>query len=331
MKVTDQNDRLRAGTLPDDPKADTVVVSEEVTRIYGEKDLLNSVNVTSDKRIYGTTGNAKLDEATGGMRPEDVWMVGADTSWGKSSFAVRLYDENLKRKKKVLIVSGEDSMQTYGARLLRRRTRVPAATLRGRTLSREQHDAVSQARKNAISNASFIDARGKTVEWLAPQIKRAVSHYGIDIVCFDYVGAFACKAGSQDRRNMVTYIARVMADVAKTAGVCGVIFSQITPGKAGKDGDKYALRDSNDLVQMAEVMLLGTLAEKDHAEGKYREGDRLLKVTKCKEGEAGKTHVLAWDSEVACFDTEWSEEQVRDQNMVELTEELTGSWYDNDA
>jgi replicative DNA helicase len=322
----DVNDRLREGTLPDDPMAGSPI-SEDVARVHSERDLLMSVPTTVSRRVYGTTGSSKLDDATGGLRPEDVWMIGADTSWGKSSFAVRLYDENLKRGKKTLIVSAEDSKQTYGARLLRRRTRVPAKALRDRRLTTEQRDLIAAEQAKAIPNACFIDARGKTIEWLCGQVKQAVKAYGIDVVCFDYVGAFAAKLGQQDKRNMITYIARNMADVAKTSGVCGVIFSQVTPGKAERDGDKYALRDSNDLVHMAEVMLLGWIADKDHESGAYREGDRMLKITKCKEGDCtAKSVRLAWDPTVACFDTEHDEEQERIDALSDGFEDAGIDW-----
>jgi hypothetical protein len=296
----DQNDRLRDGTLPEDPFQGKTV-SSDVPRIFGERDMLCSVSTAPEKTVHGTTGHAQLDYYTGGLRPNDVWLCGADTSWGKSSAAIMIYDENKRRRKSVLICSAEDSLETYGARLMRRRTRIPAQALRNRHLNSSQHAAVAEAKARSEMNAAFIDARGRAVEWLAPRVTRAIKEYAIDIVIYDYVGAFECKQGQQDRRNMTRYIARVMADTAKTAGACGIIMSQITLSDEEQIPGKFAYRDSKDLLHMAEVGLMGYLAPKA-IEGKCAAGDRMLKIVKCKEGEAGKSVVMAWDPVVACFD-----------------------------
>src|SRR5690606_40381223 len=75
-----------------------------------------------------------LLHAAGGMRACHVtgvqtcalpiWVFGADTSWGKSSLFVSVADENLRRGKRILIVSAEDPPSLYGDRLLSRRAQV---------------------------------------------------------------------------------------------------------------------------------------------------------------------------------------------------------------
>jgi replicative DNA helicase len=330
-KVIDDNDRLKAGTLPEDPFEGTAV-ADEVPRILTVRELLTGSGTRSRSRrrdVYGTTGHHKLDAITGGLRPGDCWLVGADTSWGKSSFAVMVIDENLRRGKQVLLVSSEDSEHTYGDRLMCRRSRVPAQSLRDRRLTAADQEAIARVESEARPDPVFIDARGKTVEWLAPQVKRAVREYGIEVVIFDYIGAFTCKIGQQDRRNAVTYTARVLTDVAKTAkpgGVCGILLSQLTIAEEGTEPGKYAFRDSKDLVQMAEIALVGFLAPKDSVEHGVRAGDRVMKVAKCKQGEAGKKVLMAWDPVVACFDAVHDEEARR---LDQLTDGMR-DWRSDD-
>lgn len=336
MAGNDDNDRLRAGSLPEDP-FEGQTVSEEVPHILCEPEMLGAAGkraFTRDKRVYGTTGHFKLDAITGGLRPGDCWLVGADTSWGKSSFAIMLYDENAKRGKRTLIVSAEDSESTYGDRLLCRRSRVPAQALRDRHLSRQHQEAIAQAQRDAKDNPVFIDARGKTVEWLQPRIKRAVKEHRIDVVVFDYIGAFANKVSKQDRRNDVTYIARVMTDIAKTCvpgGICGVLLSQLTMNDDEQIPGKYAFRDSKDLPQMAEVVLIGFLAPKDDSEHGVAKGDKVIKVAKCKQGQAGKKIVMAWNPEVACFDAVHNEEQRRYDQLSEGMQDWNESNVASDA
>src|SRR5688572_9468668 len=80
---------------------------------------------------------------------------------------------------------------------------------------------------------------------------------------------------------------------------------------------KYAFRDSKDLPQMAEVVLIGFLAPKDDSEHGVAKGDKVVKVAKVKQGQAGKMIVMAWNPEVACFDAVHNEEQQRYEQLSE--------------
>lgn len=309
----DENDKLRAGALPEDPfEGDTM--SADVPRILTVQDLLHgslSRATARDRHVYGTSGHYRIDQATGGLRPGDVWVIGADTSWGKSSLAVMIADENLKLGKRALIVSAEDSEANYGDRLLRRRSRVPAERIRHRQLTAADHDAMAAVVAKGEALPVFIDARGRPVEWLAPRCKLAIVEHSIDIVIFDYVGAFVGKLRQQDRRNMVHYIARVLTDIAKTAvpgGIAGVILSQLTPSDEESIPGKYAIRDSKDLTQMSEVTLIGFLAPRDIPEKGIAKGERCIRLAKVKEGPAGGLVRLAWCPATACFDGTYDDE-----------------------
>lgn len=311
--MKDENDKLRAGVLPEDPfEGDTM--SDDVPRILTVRDLLHGAFTranSANRQVYGTSGHYRIDEATGGLRPGDVWLCGADTSWGKSSFAVMLADENIKRGKRVLIVSAEDSEATYGDRLLRRRSGVPAERMRQRRLTAEDRDSIAAVLAKSEPLPVFIDARGRPVEWLAPRCKRAITEHGIDVVVFDYVGAFVGKLKQQDRRNMVHYVARVLTDVAKTAkagGIAGVILSQLTHSDEESIPGKYAIRDSKDLTQMSEITLIGFLAPRDIPEKGIAKGDRCVKLAKVKEGPAGALVRMAWNSATASFDATYADD-----------------------
>lgn len=227
-----------------------------------------------------------------------------------------LADENIRLGKRVLIVSGEDSEATYGDRLMRRRSGVDAQRMRHRRLTDADREAMIAVAAKAEAVPVFIDGRGKTVEWLAPRCKRAIVEHSIDVVVFDYVGAFANKLQQQDRRNAITYIGRVLADVAKTAkpgGISGVILSQLTHGDEETIPGKYSIRDSKDLTQASEVTLIGFVAPKNiqghDGETIVTKGDRCVKLAKVKEGPAGGIVRMAWNTSTACFDAVAAPEQ----------------------
>ncbi len=311
----DENDKLQAGKMPADPTADAPIVSADVPRVMTVRDLLRSSRQASqEKNARGlvTTGNYRLDEITGGMMPGFVWVFGADTSWGKSSFLVMLADVNLKRKKRVLIVTAEDSERTYGDRLMCRRARIDANRLRRKLMTAEEYNAMLKVEQEAEDAPVFLDARGKGVEWTAKHTKRVIQEQAIDVVAFDYLQAFDTEKPQQDRRNQVTYIARALTDVVKSLDRTGILFSQITVDKTKPIPDKHSIRESRDVSNAAEVVLLGFKPEKDvmaasRDPGRPPElvvaaGQRALFVDKCKNGPRGAILHMPWDNTSACFD-----------------------------
>lgn len=331
MSKGDQNDLHKAGLLPDDPTADTVVASDDVPRVRTAQALLAGALERAmqpwDTRHVSTTGHYRLDDLTGGMRPGFCWLLGAATSWGKSSFATMLADDNLKQGRTVLIVSSEDAESVYADRLAQRRARVSANNLRHRRLSTEEHAALTSEVGRAERRPVYIDARGRSVEWLMPRLKQCIAEHKIDIVIFDYIGTFASKERQQDRRNSLLYIGRVLTDIVKQANVGGLILSQLTEVAADDRPSHANIRDCRDLAHAAEVVLIGWTPEEDvvSREGKKlaRAGSRCIVVDKNKTGPRGALIELPWDERSACF------ESVTDPELEALA--ATNMFYDNEG
>jgi replicative DNA helicase len=313
----DENDRLNDGTLPDGPADDAKVVSEDVPRVLTVRDITRAAvlrSKTSRKRRGCTTGVHRLDLITGGLKRGFGWVIGAETSWGKSSLLVMITDENIRAGKRVLIVSAEDSEEIYGDRLMLRRSRVSedrrvsADNLRYGKLTPEERAALDRVGEEAEDLPVFLDARGKSVEWLAPRIKRLIIEHRIDIVAFDYLQAFDNQKPQQDRRNQLTYIARVLTDITKTAvpgGIAGIMFSQITDDEKKTHPTKNSIRDSRDVSNAGEVVLLGFSPTKPIESEKYgviAAGSKVLFADKVKDGPRGALIPLEWDENAACFD-----------------------------
>lgn len=307
-KVKDLNDQHREGKLPDDPGARSALIAEDAPRLWTVKDLLrDSYNraFAAERQIYCTTGHAGIDDATGGIAPEFVWVFGAETSWGKTTWAVAIADENIARKFRVMIISLEDPKKLYSDRLMARRARIDANARRQGTLT--QADLTSMATVMAAGEDSpvFIDGRGKSVEWLAKRIPVLVREHGIQLVMLDYLQAADNEKPQQDRKNQVTYIARTATDAIKTSGAAGILFSQITMADDKPIPDKHSVRDSKSVSHMAEVVALGFKPKKHVVDGDSRvlveAGQRAIFVDKNKDGPEKKYFTMPWDARSACY------------------------------
>jgi KaiC/GvpD/RAD55 family RecA-like ATPase len=309
----DENDKAIAGTIPSDPaegcepaNGSARKIQEERPRILTVQQLLSSSYArasNTEKPKTLTTGHWRVDEMTGGIRPGHTWVMGADTSWGKSSMAIAIADENIRSGHRVLIVSTEDDESIYGDRLMARRSRVRARDMRDRKLGREDLRKLADVLSKAEPIPVYLDGRGVTFERLTRQIEHVMVTENIDLVFLDYIQECRTKTKHDDDRRMFREIARLFRTVVKKHKRSGIILSQLTISDASKAPTKNEVRECKDMAHGAEVVALGWKPDRD-INGKegvlYEKGSRVLIVDKSKDGECGSV-ALDWDSSSACF------------------------------
>jgi replicative DNA helicase len=303
----DDADRNAAGSLDANARANTKVVALPVPRVLTVKDLLTSSReraFNSDRPDVCTTGHYKLDRITGGIRKGFSWLFGADTSFGKSSWLISVTDENIKAKKRVLIVSSEDDESMYGDRLMVRRSGVNALRFRDGKMQREEYQAVLEAEKRAEPLPVFVDARRWPVEDLAGHLKIIIAEQKIDVVAFDYIQEFRSKKRWQDERVKFKEIASVLRHVAKDAKVASLLFSQLTLSENTKIPTRANIRECRDIANASEVILIGFEASKaEEKDGRVivEAGQKCLLIDKCKNGPRGWKVGMDWDEHTASF------------------------------
>jgi replicative DNA helicase len=333
VKIEDDNDLAIAGRLSGDPEDGTVLVSDG-PRVMTVRDVLSAsekrANTPRQRRV-ATTGSRKLDAITGGVRPRYTWVVQAETSWGKTSFCVALSDENLKRGGRVLIVSTEDAPELYGDRLLARRGNLNAEHVRDGTLNQDEIKRAQDVVIRAEAVPFYLFAIGKSSEWILKNLPVVVRAYSIDVVIVDYIQEIYSARRHENRRLEMASVARDLRACIKGLGISGIIVSQIT-NKTGEKPGKYSVRDSQDIVNGAEVVAVGYYTDKgqkDRDGNEIPEGSRAIKIDKNKDGPKC-TVVLVWDEKSACFRDEPDHAY---DHMTDLHErmERDGDFSDLDA
>lgn len=319
----DINDLAKNKSLPEDPaeKAEPVTraakqEADDAKRIVTVRQMLKEAHDGIGRKVQDiiTTGHHEIDRDTNGFQREFVWVFGAKSHWGKSSYIVMVADENLRRGKRVLIVSSEDPARLYGERLLMRRTRVDRYGMQNGKLRADERDRIVNAVSKAENVPVYVNAIGKSVEWACKQVRRLVLSEGIDLVAFDYLHAFDKeKRMDSDRRGVLNYIARTMSDTVKELGCAGIIFGQVTPDTKADIPDMYEIRDSKDVVNAADCVAIGftpkgSVGRKDSPTGEVYKiagaDDRCVVLAKNKPGpgSSGRVYRMGSDQEHGCFD-----------------------------
>lgn len=324
-ETPDLNDRARAGELvtvnlldgaqPINEAARRKL--EQTPRVLTEQQLIKRSYdraVSHEDRKSCTSIHWRIDFATGGMRPGHVWVFGAETNWGKTTYAVAVVDENIHDGKRALIVSSEDDESLYGDRLLARRAKAEldskgikfsAARMRAGRMSVDELDAITAVTAKAQDKPVFLDARGKSIENICRQANALVHGENIDLIVFDYLQEFRSEFQYKDERVKFRDIASQMRGVIKSNSITGIILSQITVMEGKKYPDKHSIRESRDVSNAAEVVALGftpvqNIMKADGSDVLVNAGARCIKIDKAKDGRKVTVEV-DWDEFAATF------------------------------
>lgn len=339
----DDAERHARGELPADPQAGAKPMNEAARRAEAETPRVLTVRQVMQaameramaKAPVGvcTTGHYKLDQLLGGMQPGRSYVLGADTSWGKSSMVVALTDDNIRAGRKVLIVSTEDDESVYGERLVIRRTNITADAMRLKKLGHADYSAMTEAVNSGEDMPVFLDARGRKAEWVVKQVVRLIEEHGIQLAVLDYLQELDSARKHQDRRLEVKYVASLFRMACKRAGIASLLVSQLTVQDEDKPPTKHSLRDSKDIAIGTEGLLLGFKPPKDivrNGQVIMHEGVRYVFVAKNKGGPAGRFVPMEWDEQRACFNTTVDPETARYERMAQESNELGAGMFDNE-
>lgn len=314
----DEADRHKRGELPEDPSNGTTLVAANVPRVYTVREIMTAAReraFSAGVVDFCTTGHYKVNDITGGIRGGYCWLFGADTSFGKTAWLIQICDENMKLKKRPLIVSSEDTKEMYGARLLIRRSRVDAKAFRDKKLDRAEKDRVLDVEQAGLPQPVFIDARKWAIEDLEPHVAKIVREEGIDFICWDYVQEFKSKRRWQDERVKYREIAKIQRNIAKDAGKSSIIFSQLTMDKDTKIPTRANIRECRDLANASEVILIGFEPNQNITNKRgtvvIPSGTKCVYVDKVKDGPRGAKIAMPWDKHSATFETVHDADELR--------------------
>lgn len=233
-----------------------------------------------------STGLGPIDQATGGMRPGELWVIAAEPSGGKSVAMLQAAASAISEGKRVLVISLEMDAGTVIARMTSCERKIPFATFvnprkaGARWLEAAKHALV------AISDQplSIHDKGGVSFEQIAGIARCEADRHGkIDLLVVDYLQLVEGSRRRRDetREQEVAGVSRGLKALAKALNCPVFTASQLN--------DQGRMRESRAIGQDADVVLVVEA-----------EGIRGLKV---RNGERGQLFPLALCGEFQRFIT----------------------------
>lgn len=242
------------------------------------------------------TGFAKVDYWTGGLQPDCMWVVGARTSVGKTSWALDVALNVARTGKAVLFYSMEMRAEALAKRLLSRATGLSAARIeRGLVSSSEMRELQQTLESFEGLRLGIID-RTLSSEMLCNHALGFREKHDVDLLIVDHAQALSDPAhmGETEKVGMISN--RLRGLVRPDRMNCPlVLLAQLNRGSENRENHTPTLadlRNSGNLEQDAEVVLL---LYRPYLYERMRGADPLdceeaqIIVAKCRDGMTGST------------------------------------------
>ena len=218
------------------------------------------------------TGYDRFNEMTSGFQPQDLIILAARPSMGKTSFMMNIAESIAlpgkdgqprnggERLYSVGVFSLEMSKEQIGLRILSSESGVSNHLIRSGMLSernwRDLADAASRLAKGKI----FIDdTPGMDPLEMRAKARRLKMEAGLDMIMVDYLQLMSVKGKIESRQQEIAQISRGLKAIAKELNVPLLSLSQLSRRPEQRTGDHRPqlsdLRESGSIEQDADLVL----------------------------------------------------------------------------
>jgi replicative DNA helicase len=242
-----------------------------------------------------TSGFIDLDDMTGGFEADQLIIIAARPSAGKTALALNVGDHAAEGGIGVLFVSLEMGKLELAERLICARSRVDGHKLRtGQNLSDADLARVRAARESLRACPMAVDVSPtRNMLQITANARRLRARDGIGLVVVDYIQLVDCENGRDSRQEQVAKVSRRLKTLAREMHVPVVALSQLNrkvEDRADFRPRMSDLRESGAIEQDADMVLL--LHRPDYYDANDQPGVAEVIVAKNRSGPTGTVKLV---------------------------------------
>ena len=218
------------------------------------------------------TGYDRFNEMTSGFQPQDLIILAARPSMGKTSFMMNIAESIALPGKDGLPRSGADrlysvgvfslemSKEQIGLRILSSESGVSNHLIRSGMLSERNWRELAEASSRLSKGKIYIDdTPGMDPLEMRAKSRRLKMEAGLDMIMVDYLQLMAVKGKVESRQQEIAQISRGLKAIAKELNVPVLSLSQLSRRPEQRTGDHRPqlsdLRESGSIEQDADLVL----------------------------------------------------------------------------
>lgn len=262
-----------------------------------------------DKRFSGEVeamglsyGLRDLDEITLGMKPNELVVVGARPSMGKTAFMMNTLRPAIESKKPILIESLEMKREALFIRLFAGMADIPLAYLQDPAKNNQHQDEYLARLSYPVSalnkaNVYINHDTPRTISQIRAQVKEIYDRHGeVGLVMIDYLGKVKVE-GNYSRHDLgIEEVVAGAKQIAKDFRCSVMLLSQLNrqleqrPNKRPNMGD---LKDSSAIEQEADTILFLYRDEVYNTDNPDNKGIAEIIIGKQREGRTDTIKVMS--------------------------------------
>ncbi|MGG5832112.1 replicative DNA helicase, partial [Bacillus pumilus] len=206
------------------------------------------------------TGFSELDRMTAGFQRNDLIIVAARPSVGKTAFALNIAQNvATKTDESVAIFSLEMGAEQLVMRMLCAEGNINAQNLRTGNLTEEDWGKLTMAMGSLSNSGIFIDdTPGIRVSEIRSKCRRLKQENGLGMILIDYLQLIQGSGRSSDNRQQeVSEISRALKSLARELEVPVIALSQLSRGVEQRQDKRPMMsdiRESGSIEQDADIV-----------------------------------------------------------------------------
>lgn len=202
-----------------------------------------------------TSGLNCLDRIIGGFFAEELTIIAARPSVGKSAFGVNVALAAAQAGFKVGVVSCEMSSEGLGQRLLSHGAFVDGMQLRRADVDEEAWTKLAGAMSDMGELPIEFLFDCSAVEDVVTTVRKKVRRGEIDILVIDYLQFMETRKTFKEERHRIGYISHALKRLARRAHIPVIALAQVTRQGEGAMPTMKMLRESGDIEQDADGII----------------------------------------------------------------------------
>lgn len=255
------------------------------------------------------TGFTDFDHLTGGLQKQDLIILAARPSLGKTALALNMAEYAARNNATVGIFSMEMSAEQLVMRLISSYARIDAHRLKNGFLTAEEWARVANALRQLSEHKIYIDdTPGITVGEMRAKARRLKAEHGLELMIADYIQLISGRGKVENRTQEVSQISRDLKILAKELNVPVIALSQLSRRVEERSDHRPQLSDLRESGGLEQDSDLVCFIYRDEVYGETDEnrGVAELIIAKQRNGPTGKVS-LCFLKEYTRFENLWRE------------------------
>ena len=214
------------------------------------RDTIVKLSETPDMPM--TTGFSSLDTILGGLYKNQVTVLAADTSMGKSALAQNIYLNLSKQGHKVAYLTLEMTNEEMAIRGLQMLTGFPFSKIREMRVSSEEYEEITKAVDFYDTLSGLISDKNVTIHDIKRTTRKLKEESKIDLIVIDHLHFITSHSRHETRAMEVDLYTKEFKALAKELDISILLLAQLNRSSASQVDKRPMLKDLKDSSGIAQ-------------------------------------------------------------------------------